>query len=128
VLDAIFPGRRGEADDRRHVAEAVEETIRRKIDIAFGAARRNPADRARSDDGVERIVLEAVAVPGFVEVQVFCSHADNVPLLKGRLGPIRRPPSSFRDGAPAPDPESRDSQMCNCTSELDALASPRNDG
>jgi hypothetical protein len=31
---------------------------------------------------------------------------------------------SFRDGAQAPDPESRDSPMCNCTSEFDALHRP----
>jgi len=35
---------------------------------------------------------------------------------------------SFRDGALAPDPESRDSQMCNSTSEFVAAATPRNDG
>jgi hypothetical protein len=29
-------------------------------------------------------------------------------------------PPSFRDGALAPDPESRDSPMCNCTSYFDA--------
>ena len=41
---------------------------------------------------------------------------------------LKRVQASFRDGAPAPDPESRDSPMCNCTSEFDAVASPRNDG
>jgi error-prone DNA polymerase len=35
--------------------------------------------------------------------------------------------SSFRDGASAPDPESRDSRMCNGTSEFVADATPRND-
>ena len=35
-------------------------------------------------------------------------------------------PPSFRDGALAPDPESRDSPMCNCTSEF-TLRVPRND-
>jgi error-prone DNA polymerase len=35
--------------------------------------------------------------------------------------------SSFRDGASAPDPESRDSWMCNGTSEFVADATPRND-
>src|SRR6202165_3121617 len=34
---------------------------------------------------------------------------------------------SFRDGALAPDPESRDSPMCNRTSEVRCFASPRND-
>src|SRR6202790_5538850 len=35
------------------------------------------------------------------------------------------PTPSFRDGALAPDPESRDSPMCNCTSEVRACARPR---
>jgi error-prone DNA polymerase len=34
---------------------------------------------------------------------------------------------SFRAGALAPDPEFRDSPMCNCTSEFVAAATPRND-
>jgi error-prone DNA polymerase len=36
--------------------------------------------------------------------------------------------ASFRGGALAPDPEPRDSQMCNSTSEFAAVAAPRNDG
>src|SRR6185437_10321010 len=35
----------------------------------------DPADRPRRDDGVERIVLEAVAVDRLVIVQVFRGHA-----------------------------------------------------
>jgi hypothetical protein len=55
----------------RVIAEAVEETIRREIDVALTVARGDPADRPRRDDGVEGIVLEAVALGGFVVVQVF---------------------------------------------------------
>src|SRR6266704_1581693 len=36
--------------------------------------------------------------------------------------------SSFRDGSEGPDPESRDSPMRNCASEVRCFASPRNDG
>jgi error-prone DNA polymerase len=34
---------------------------------------------------------------------------------------------SLQDGALAPDPETRDSPMCNCTSKFVAAATPRND-
>src|SRR3954470_15425307 len=71
VLDAVLPRGRGKADDRRMVAKAVEKTVGREVDVALGIARGDPADRTRRDDGVERIVPEAVAVPRFVEVQVF---------------------------------------------------------
>src|ERR1700731_1542513 len=73
ILDAVLPGSRGKADDRRMVAKAVKETVGREIDIALGVTRRNPADRARGDDGVEGIVPEAMAVFRLVEVQVFRS-------------------------------------------------------
>src|SRR5579872_6500597 len=75
IGDAVLPGGRGKADDRRHVTEAVEEAVRRQIDVAFGVSRGNPADRTRRDDGIERVVLEAMAVLGLVKVQVFFGHA-----------------------------------------------------
>src|SRR6267142_3380710 len=37
------------------------------------------------------------------------------------------PCSSFRDAPLGADPESRDSPMCNCTSEVRRCAAPRND-
>jgi len=75
IGDAVLPGGGGKADDRRMVAEAVEEAVRRKVDVALRVSRRNPADRARGDDGIEGIVLEAVAVRRLVVMQVFLSHA-----------------------------------------------------
>ena len=63
-----------EADDRRLVAEGVEEAVRREVDIALAVARGDPADRARSDDGVEGVVLEAVALGGLVVMEVFFGH------------------------------------------------------
>jgi hypothetical protein len=80
VLDRVLPVGGGEADDRRHVSERVEEAVGRQIDVALGVARGDPADRPRRDDGVERIVLEAVALGGLVLVQVFVGHA-GFPLL-----------------------------------------------
>ena len=74
LLDAVLPVGGGEADDRRVIAEGVEEAVGREVDVALGIARGNPADRARRDDGVEGIVLEAVAVRGLVEMQVFVGH------------------------------------------------------
>src|SRR3954466_9507223 len=47
----------------------------REVDAPLGVARREPADRSRRDDGVEGIVLEAVAFGGLVEVDVFVGHA-----------------------------------------------------
>jgi error-prone DNA polymerase len=49
------------------------------------------------------------------------------PLFWGVATAVPSPPS-FRGGPTGPNPESRDSQMCNCTPEFDAYASPRNDG
>jgi error-prone DNA polymerase len=41
---------------------------------------------------------------------------------------LKQSQSSFRDAPLGADPESRDSPMCNCTSEFVAIATPRNDG
>ena len=81
VLDAVLPGGGGEADDRRVIAEAVEEAVGREVDVALGVARGNPADRARRDDGVEGIVLEAVAVGGLVIMQVFWVSLASIPFI-----------------------------------------------
>src|ERR1700731_159010 len=70
VGDAVLPGGRGKTDDRRGIAEAIEEAVRSEIEIALGVARRDPADRARRDDGIEGIVPEAVAVFRLVVVEV----------------------------------------------------------
>src|SRR5882672_3148520 len=75
VPGAILPRGGGEADDRRVIAEGVEEAEARQIDVAVGIPRRDPADRARRDDGVEGIVPEAVAVRRLVIMQVLFSHA-----------------------------------------------------
>src|SRR3954467_14066906 len=60
------------------VTKAVEEAVGREVDVAFGVARGNPADRAWGYDRVERIMAQAVAVFRFVEMQVLwarCVHA-----------------------------------------------------
>src|SRR6266849_1973550 len=59
----------------RVVIEPVEKAIGRQIYVAHGIARRDPADRARRDDGIERIVLEAVAARRLVVVQILFNHA-----------------------------------------------------
>ncbi len=61
------------------IAEGVEEAVGRQIDVAAAVARGNPPDRARGDDGVEGVVLEAVAVLRLVVMQVFCGHAGTLP-------------------------------------------------
>ena len=35
IAGAVLPVRRGEADDRRHVAEGVEEAVGREVDVAL---------------------------------------------------------------------------------------------
>src|SRR6266436_8392906 len=78
VGDAVLPGSRGKSDDRRVVIEAVEKAVGRQVEVAVGIAGGDPADRARRDDGVEGIVLEAVAASWLVIVQVFLGHASTL--------------------------------------------------
>ena len=65
----ILPALAGEADDRGHAAKAVEEAVGGEIDPPVERARRNPADRTRGDDRLERIMrqLRPVAFAGLVE-------------------------------------------------------------
>lgn len=44
------------------------KTVGREVQRAVGGAGGNPADQARSDDGLERVVRKAVAGGGVVEV------------------------------------------------------------
>ena len=53
--------------------EGVEKTVRGQIEHAAVAAARHPTNGARAHDGVERIVLEAVAQVGFVEMRHVCT-------------------------------------------------------
>lgn len=68
VGDAVFAAFAAEADDRRGAGECAEETVGREVQRAVGGAGGNPADQARSDDGLERVVRKAVAGGGVVEV------------------------------------------------------------
>jgi hypothetical protein len=53
----------------------IKEAVRRKIHAAFGVSSRNPADRSRRNDRLERIVREAVAFRGLVEMKFWhCVH------------------------------------------------------
>jgi hypothetical protein len=65
----VLPAFAGEADDRRDAAEAVEEAIGGEIDAPVEGAGRDPADRARGDDRLERVARQfcPVAVRGRVE-------------------------------------------------------------
>src|SRR5450830_242514 len=60
VADAVFPANAGKTNNRGLVIERVEEAVRRKVDDAFFADRGDPADGARTDNGVKRIVIQAV--------------------------------------------------------------------
>ena len=56
------------------VIEGSEEAVRGEVQHALIAARRHPANRAWANNGVERVVGQAVAVFGFVEMR----HGDTV--------------------------------------------------
>src|SRR3954465_4237193 len=51
-----------EADDARVAGETVEVAVRREIDGAGAAPRRDPADRPGDHHGLERVVRKEVAV------------------------------------------------------------------
>ncbi len=62
-----------EADDRRIAAEAVEEAVGREVHPPVEGAGRDPADRPRRDDRLERIVRQRrlVALARLVEHRRF---------------------------------------------------------
>src|SRR5690606_1423774 len=62
VGDRVFPANAGKTDDRRLVAECVEEAVGRQIDDTTGRHAGNPPDRARADDGAEGVVGEKRAM------------------------------------------------------------------
>src|SRR5476649_1875374 len=68
VVQAVFAPDAGKTNDRRNVVERIEEAVGRQVQVTIGILRRNPADGARADDGVERVMGQAVAVGGFVVV------------------------------------------------------------
>jgi len=70
IVQAVFAPDAAEANDRRHVVEGVEEAVRRKIELAMGVLRRNPANGTRADDGVERIVRQPVTFGRLVEMNI----------------------------------------------------------
>src|SRR5471032_1401917 len=53
---------------------------------------------------------------------VFVKVPQVIPGWSQRVGALRRPMTGS-----GPDPESRDSPMCNCTSEVRVCGAPRND-
>ena len=69
VGERVFASDARETDDRRRVVERVEEAVRREIEHTGVAARGDPADGAGPDDGVERIVRQAVALAWEVAVE-----------------------------------------------------------
>ncbi|CEE57236.1 hypothetical protein XAC2852_130158 [Xanthomonas citri pv. citri] len=78
VAHAVLATDGGKADDRRNVVECIEKAVRRQIGNALDAARADPADGTRADDGIERIVRQPVTLPRLVEVNavVGCAHRD----------------------------------------------------
>ena len=58
---------RGEHHLRRHIGDRVEKAVGRQVVAPVRVTARDPADGARRDDGVERVVRQAVAVFGAVK-------------------------------------------------------------
>jgi hypothetical protein len=54
----VLPTFAGEADDRRRARKAVEKTVRGEIDPPVERAGRNPSDRARRDNRLERVARQ----------------------------------------------------------------------
>ena len=65
--DAVLLAARGEPHQKRMRRERVEERIGRQVDLACAIPGRDPADRPRRHDRLERIVRQAVAVLRLVE-------------------------------------------------------------
>src|ERR1035438_6087549 len=83
----------------------IKEAVRRKIHAAFGVSSRNPADRSRRNDRLERIVREAVTFRRLVEMKFWhCVHhmqrAVSLPSLNKRA---RSAAKSTGSAARSPD-------------------------
>jgi error-prone DNA polymerase len=92
----------------------------REIDVSFSHAQ-NTLEEASGKHHAVRL--------GFRQIDGFRWTDPDEARLKQIQSSFRGDPAtpSFRDGALAPDPETRDSPMCNCTSKFVAAATPRND-
>ena len=99
VAQRVLRRRAGEADDRRHVVECVEEAVRRQIDAAIPPLGRHPADRPRRDDGVERVMRQAMAQPRLVGMTI--GHARRLS-ADARAGPRPSSPRPCHDAPPGP--------------------------
>ncbi|MNT30790.1 hypothetical protein D3C72_1666000 [compost metagenome] len=62
IAQAVLPAAGREHDQLRPVRDRVEEGIGREVHGTVPALRANPADRPRRDDGLERIMRQAVLV------------------------------------------------------------------
>src|SRR5476649_764333 len=97
VVQAVFAPDAGKTNDRRNVVERIEEAVGRQVQVTIGILRRNPADGARADDGVERVMGQAVAVGGFVEVDVV-GHGAGFP-GRGALAIVQVRAGNFQSDA-----------------------------
>ena len=68
VLHTVFPAAAGETDDRWPIVKAVEEAVGGEIALPCAIERSDPADGARPDDGIQRVVRQAVAFGRLIEV------------------------------------------------------------
>ena len=70
VAQAVFFRNAGKTDNWGRVIERSEEAVGRQVAAAVFVAGGNPANRAGSDNGVKRIVRQAMAVARFIEMNI----------------------------------------------------------
>src|SRR5690606_9906641 len=73
VTHAVFPAITGKTDNRRTVVEAVKEAIRREIQLTGLIARSDPADRTWANNGIQRVMRQAVPLRWLIKVHVALS-------------------------------------------------------
>lgn len=80
LVDTDFGLGGGEHDHRRGVSDAIEEGVGREVDLAVVVDRGDPADGARSNEGVEWVVGEAVILKAGAIEHGFGLDLTRVPL------------------------------------------------
>ena len=77
ITHAVLPAVAGKADDRRAVVKAAEETVRCKVQLTGLVARGDPAYRTWTNNGVQRVMRQAVSLRRLIEVHNSLSLVGN---------------------------------------------------
>src|SRR5271166_2912617 len=93
--DRVLPAIAGEADNRRNAAKTIEKTVGREIDPPVERPGRNPTDRPRRDDRLERVV-------GQFGLVAFASLVEHRALTQERPSQSRREAGAAGRRSPPP--------------------------